>query len=93
MFMGRFLAAKCYSLLFVLVRGSSFWTGIVADIPFLCLLSLTLHLLTTGTILGFIVRSVLFSLGVARSVGMVRSRAKATEFSLVLFVIVTNVEL
>ena len=33
MFMGRFLAAKYYSFLFVLVRGSSFWTGIVADIP------------------------------------------------------------
>jgi len=28
------MAAKCYSLLFVFVRGFSFWSGIFADISF-----------------------------------------------------------
>jgi len=65
MFVGRFLAAKFYSLLFVLVRGSSFWTGVVADIPFLCLLSLSLHLLNHWhySWIFFKVRSVMFNLG------------------------------
>ena len=54
MFVGRFVAAKCYSLLFVLVRGSSFWSGIVADIPF-CVSYLSLTHSLTQTLALFLV--------------------------------------
>jgi len=60
MFVGRFVAAKCYSLLFVLVRGSSFWSGIVADIPF-CVSYLSLIHSLTQTLALFLVLQYLVS--------------------------------
>jgi len=57
MFVGRFVAAKCYSLLFVLLRGSSFWTGIVSDIPFCvsCHLHFTYSPLALFLVLQYVV--------------------------------------